>query len=462
MLRKGIALVVMLLFFGMVINPSSSTKQVFDIGFNVSQNLNNGYVNGYWKFDECEVDTAYDSSGHGYDGTIYGATWTGGYPDCALDFDGLDDYVDLDNHSLGLGFNKTDDLVFSFIFKSSTNHKGMIYSMSTDYGTNPEFHIFLDSNGSMGIEIYGTSCGFKLFAPGAYNDDSWHFVEIWYNGTSNKPKVDIYVDDENVGHAEKYVCAFSNDEFDLVKIGRGSHTQTDYFDGIIDELKIIKYPGGNKQNPPEISGPNVGEPGVEYNFTFVTNDPENDSIWIRFNWSEGDIGDWTGPYESGEEVIVGFEWPENGTYRIGAQSKDIWGNSNWSYHTIRIGNEAPDAPNIDGPTSGNPGTSYDYSFKAIDPDGDNVSYFIDWGDGDTEWTTLSTSGTPLIVSHTWNIKDTYTITAYAQDEFGANGPERTLEVTMPKNQRTGNMWFLRWLERFPILQKILDVLRLNS
>ena len=76
--------------------------------------LSNDYVNAYWKFDECEGNTAYDSSGHNYDGTIYGATWVGGVLGCALDFDGLDDYlnqhnhsVGLDNHSVGLGFNKT-------------------------------------------------------------------------------------------------------------------------------------------------------------------------------------------------------------------------------------------------------------------------------------------------------------------------------------------------------------------
>jgi len=461
MFRKGIALVVMLLFVGLSIVPSSITKQVFDIGNSISQNLNNDYVNAYWKFDECEGNTAYDSSGHGYDGTIYGATWTGGILGCALDFDGVDDYVDFDNHSVGLGFNKTDDLVFSFYFISSTTHKGMIYSMSTDYGTNPVFHIFLDSNGSIGIEINGTSCGFVLFAPGYYNDYNPHYVEIWYNGTSNKPKVDIYVDEEHVGHAEKYVCAFSNDEFDLVKIGRRSHTQTDYFDGMIDELKIIKYPGGNEQNPPEISGPTIGEPGVEYNFTFVTNDPENDNIWLRINWS-GVIYNWSGPYESGEEVIVSCEWSENGTYRIGAQSKDIWGNSTWSYHTIRIGNEAPDAPDIDGETSGKAGKDYEYIFNSTDADGASVMYFIDWGDNNTEWTEYNPSGTDVKVKHTWSEKGDYTITSKAQDIYGAEGPEGTLEVTMPKNQQSQDIWYLELLERFPILQRILDALRLNN
>ncbi len=42
----------------------------------ISGSFNDDYVNAYWKFDEGSGTTAYDSSGHDYDGTIYGATWT--------------------------------------------------------------------------------------------------------------------------------------------------------------------------------------------------------------------------------------------------------------------------------------------------------------------------------------------------------------------------------------------------
>ena len=167
MLRKGIALVVMLLFVGVSI--TSGISEYIGKMSNLSTEetltsfpLGNDYVLAYWKSDECNGTTLWDCSGHNFNGTNYGVTWT---PGCCLVFDGVDDYVDLDNHSVGLGFNKTDDLVFSFYFKSSTDQKGMIYSMSTDFGTNPEFHIFLDSNGSIGVEIKGTSCGLNYLQP---------------------------------------------------------------------------------------------------------------------------------------------------------------------------------------------------------------------------------------------------------------------------------------------------------
>ena len=48
---------------------------------------------GYWKLDENSGLTTVDSSGYGNNGTLIGATWTGGKSGSALDFDGIDDYV---------------------------------------------------------------------------------------------------------------------------------------------------------------------------------------------------------------------------------------------------------------------------------------------------------------------------------------------------------------------------------
>jgi len=112
-------------------------------------------------------------------------------------------------------------------------------------------------------------------------------------------------------------------------------------------------------------------------------------------------------------------------------------------------NQLPNAPTIDGPTSGNAGTEYEYTFNAVDPDSDNIKYYIDWGDGNTEWTGFSASGTPVIVSHTWVEEDTYTIAAKAQDEHGLEGDWATLEVEMPVNQQVINPLLQMLLERFP-------------
>jgi len=58
-------------------------------GYEIPQN---GLV-GYWKFDEISGTTATDSSGHGNNGTINGATPVAGKVGGALSFDGNSNFV---------------------------------------------------------------------------------------------------------------------------------------------------------------------------------------------------------------------------------------------------------------------------------------------------------------------------------------------------------------------------------
>lgn len=379
---------------------------------------NDDYINAYWIFDTGSGNIAYDSSGHDYDGTIYGATWTTHTPSgsgYALDFDGANDYVDLDAHAEGLGFNKTDDLIFSFYFKSTANDKGMIYSASTGYGSNPEFHIHLD-DGYLAFHLEVTNCGFELYTNNTYNNNEWHYVEIIYNGISCEPTVEIYVDGDLDVKITHWVCPFENDEFTRTKIGRRSHNSSNYFDGILDEIKIIKFPGGNKQESPEISGPTKGEPGIGYNYTFVTNDPEEDNIWLYIDWGDGEVEDWIGPYESGEEVVVGHTWEESGIYTIKAKSKDIWDDSSWECYMVELGNIPPENPRINGPKYGDIGELLEYTFNTTDHEGMDIFYWIDWGDGtNTGWLGPYESGEAITLNHSWDSGGDYEIMAKAKD-----------------------------------------------
>jgi hypothetical protein len=125
-------------------------------------------------------------------------------------------------------------------------------------------------------------------------------------------------------------------------------------------------------------------------------------------------------------------------------------------------NQPPSAPSIAGPTSGKAGNPYTYTFTSTDPNGDQVSYYIKWGDTTTTpWTTYQPSGPPgYSGSHTWSSQGTYTIEAKAKDTYGAESGWTTLTVSMPRN-RAINMPFLRFLENhpnlFPILRYILGL-----
>ncbi len=150
----------------------------------------------------------------------------------------------------------------------------------------------------------------------------------------------------------------------------------------------------------------------------------------------------------------------NGTVSVSKDGGETWEDepdNDMCFMTYGQDNLPPGPPSITGETSGKTGTEYEYTFDSIDPEDDDVKYFIDWGDKNTEWTGFNASGSDVMVKHTWSEKGDYTITAKAQDINGAQGPEGTLTVTMPKNKAfnfRSNLlsWFL---ERFPLLIKII-------
>jgi len=412
---------IFILFIGAVILPNISGNTVNNYiesaeEYSTIAPLNDDYVNSYWKFDECSGDTVEDSSGHNYDGTIYGATWVSGYSGCALEFDGVDDYVDFSEYAPGIMFNKTDDIILSFYFKSSSG--GLMFSSTASWGNNPEFRLELLPNGSLLFYKITQLCGIKLYSTGVYDDGDWHNAVYYFNGVTSNPTVTLYVDDTLDSLFTHWLCEIENDDYSKTKMGMHSHTDTDYYDGLIDEFKIIKYEQGNVQAPPEISGPIIGSPDETIDYSFITNDPEEDDIVkLEIDWGDGDVDDIDGPFESGEEVVEGHKWTEEGEYCVKARSIDMWGHSSWSdCYTVYIGNQPPGAPKIDGPKCGDAGEELTYTFVSDDFESNDLYYYIDWGDGSYEdWFGPFTANETVTASHTYSSDGEYEIVARAKD-----------------------------------------------
>jgi len=123
-----------------------------------------------------------------------------------------------------------------------------------------------------------------------------------------------------------------------------------------------------------------------------------------------------------------------------------------SFNAISISileNHPPDKPTIKGKIMIEPGTTYDYKFKATDPDGDNIRYYIHWDDGYTQWTDYYPSGEEIIVNHTWKMVGVFYIKARANDTHGALGPWGYIKIS--KDKAITNSPLLRFLERYPLL-----------
>jgi hypothetical protein len=119
-------------------------------------------------------------------------------------------------------------------------------------------------------------------------------------------------------------------------------------------------------------------------------------------------------------------------------------------------NHPPNAPEIRGPMYFIPTKLYNYTFNATDPDADNVSYEIDWGDGTSEkWIGPYASGEEIIRSHTYFITHTTLIKARAKDTQGAIGEWGSLIPDSKDKQMTNplNLQFLaRFMERFLVIR----------
>lgn len=82
-------------------------------------------------------------------------------------------------------------------------------------------------------------------------------------------------------------------------------------------------------------------------------------------------------------------------------------------------NGAPDIPSINGLDKGKKGEEYEYIVSTTDPDGEDVYYKIDWGDGTcSDWLGPNASGEEVTVKHTWTSDATFNIRAKAKDING--------------------------------------------
>jgi hypothetical protein len=151
----------------------------------------------------------------------------------------------------------------------------------------------------------------------------------------------------------------------------------------------------------------------------------------NFSWDLDNDGVYDNAY--GEVVFHIYAVP--GVYTVRLQVRD----NNWQYSfnttqvTVRLYNIRPNAPSKpSGPSKGKTGVEYSYTTSTIDPEGDQVYYWWDWGDGNNSgWLGPYDSGVVIRVTYKWNVKGSYSIRVQAEDTYWMVSDWATLPVTMP-------------------------------
>lgn len=154
---------------------------------------------------------------------------------------------------------------------------------------------------------------------------------------------------------------------------------------------------------------------------------------------------------------------EDGTVYVGSSNQEFDGSGYISVGYLHAFNEidpdAPSTPEINGPTKVNSKTEIDYNFKSTSPLDNDVYFYIDWSDGDWKkdwWLGPYSSGENAIISHTWSEPGTYTIKTRCKDSDNLWSDWSEFKVTIPRNRVSVGSCWLRFLNIFPILQKILN------
>jgi len=158
--------------------------------------------------------------------------------------------------------------------------------------------------------------------------------------------------------------------------------------------------------------------------------PERGGAWANEECDVNRDG-WISAEEAFYYVLNTYSWPgrwSNG-YLYPSMYDGIDGELPITF--VRGYNNPPDKPLIKGPIVGDTFTNYSFSVCGNDPDGDNICYLIDWGDGDTTgWKGTFPSQKEVTFSHMWNIPGNYTIKAKCMDELREESEWSSLNISI--------------------------------
>ena len=183
---------------------------------------------GYWTFNE-KGNTAYDYSGNNNDGTIYGAVLTNGKSGGALNFDGVDDYVEINpDNSLDITTDKSISVEFWFKLPDSSEPGNIIVK-------DRELAIGM-KNGKI---WFRDNKGHGLTATIAFANNVWyHFVGV---RDKNANKVRIYINGTLLKEGMEGTWN-PTPTTRIMTVGHGSYPNKDgaksFFKGSIDEIRI--------------------------------------------------------------------------------------------------------------------------------------------------------------------------------------------------------------------------------
>jgi PKD repeat protein len=301
---------------------------------------------------------------------------------------------------------------------------------------------------------------FTIWNHGSNNLEEWgythHNPADYYpypgpiQGTNHQVVIVGWKDDSSITNGGYWIVKNSLSE----EWGYDGYFNIEYGSLNIDSVDIdwVEYNPENYSNwmpVPQTNGPYQG--AVNQDIIFNGNKSlDHEGSIESYVWNFGDGTTKTG-------VTVTHSYANQGIYPVTLTVIDNASNTDnrtsWAY--IDTENHPPMTPILTGRQSGKNGTAYSYTFSTTDPDGDDVYYYLNWGDdywfgGAVGWIGPYKSGQDITLEKTWALKGNYTVRVKAKDRYDAKSDWSILEVTMPLSYPTPTLWFFgRILEHYP-------------
>ncbi len=234
---------------------------------------------GYWTFDEGQGKTASDSSGNGLHGTLNGGPrWVEGHLGGALDFDGVDDFVEVPHNSL---LSLTKEITIAAWTNMRLTASGEMAIVSKGgWGANDLPYEVTETPGDVIFWQFYNDAGRDSCSPDSPPVGEWHHITATYDGKVFKCYIDGTVAEEwaYAGTMPKNTAS--------VTIGRRSRGGT-FFNGMIDDVAIYDRALSEEEIQSIMEGHLREEPRA--NNPSPRNGAVLEQTWTKLKWRAGDF-----------------------------------------------------------------------------------------------------------------------------------------------------------------------------
>jgi len=210
-----------------------------------------GYV-AYWNLNEGEGNIAHDESQYGNHGEIEGASWSKGKYSFGLEFDGIDDYVFVQDDEI-LNFDDTNkfkiDLYIKWFGPKLEGSHSIIHKKREKTG----YRVWLGNDGIVYTQIGNGVNQEHVNNPNPILPNIWYRITSIWDGLN----LSLYINEELVD--SKYLPSFGTiaKAEKVLEIGNnwGFADTWDTFYGIIDEIYIYDFAIFTEEITIHIEGP---------------------------------------------------------------------------------------------------------------------------------------------------------------------------------------------------------------